>query len=69
MFLANLHDFRSHFLGIGWALSLLNQGLNRFLHVPMHIEELLRVSHTAKLFELAPDSKAAFKILKPETGA
>jgi len=32
---------------------------------PEHIEELLRVSQTVRLFELAPDSKTAFNLLKP----
>jgi anti-anti-sigma factor len=32
---------------------------------PESLEELLRVSHTAKLFEVAADSKAAFTLLKP----
>lgn len=32
---------------------------------PEQIGELLRVSNTAQLFELAPDSKAAYKLLKP----
>ena len=32
---------------------------------PEHIGELLRVSHTAQLFELAADSKVAYKLLKP----
>ena len=33
---------------------------------PEHIAELLEVSQTVKLFELAPDTKAAFELLKPE---
>ena len=32
---------------------------------PEHLQELLRVSQTGKLFELAVDSKAAFKLLRP----
>ena len=32
---------------------------------PEHIQELLQVSQTIKLFEIAPDSKSAFKLLKP----
>ncbi len=32
---------------------------------PEYLQELLKVSHTAKLFELAPDTKAAFEIVKP----
>src|SRR5437660_9787249 len=32
---------------------------------PEHLEELLKVSHTAHLFQLAPDAKAAFKLLQP----
>jgi anti-sigma B factor antagonist len=32
---------------------------------PEHIRELLQVSQTVKLFELADDSKIAFKMLKP----
>ena len=32
---------------------------------PEHIEELLQISQTSKLFELAVDTKAAFKLLKP----
>jgi anti-anti-sigma factor len=32
---------------------------------PEHIEELLRISQTARLFEIAADSKAAFALLKP----
>jgi anti-anti-sigma factor len=31
---------------------------------PEHIEELLRVSQTIRLFEIAPDSKSAFNLLK-----
>jgi hypothetical protein len=33
---------------------------------PEHIEELLRVSQTVRLFELAADSKTAFNLLKPQ---
>jgi anti-anti-sigma factor len=32
---------------------------------PEHLEELLKVSKTAQLFQIAPDTKAAFKLLKP----
>jgi anti-anti-sigma factor len=32
---------------------------------PEHIMELLRISQTARLFEIAADSKAAFELLKP----
>ena len=32
---------------------------------PEHIEELLKVSHTARLFDLYPDTRAAYKKLKP----
>ena len=32
---------------------------------PEHLQDLLKVSHTTRLFELAVDSKAAFKLLKP----
>ena len=34
---------------------------------PEHLAELLKVSHTAHLFELATDTKAAFKSLKPKS--
>jgi anti-anti-sigma regulatory factor len=33
---------------------------------PEHMKDLLEVSQTVKLFELAADSKAAFKLLEPD---
>ena len=32
---------------------------------PEHLQELLRVSQTGRLFEMAVDTKAAYKLLKP----
>ena len=43
-----------------------DRGGRLVLSHPEHIQELLDVSQTAKLFEIAPDSKAAMKLLKPE---
>src|SRR3954464_15708247 len=54
-------------LGMLLALQMKLKGLGgrMVLSHPEHIAELLHVSKTAKLFELAADSKAALALLKP----
>ena len=55
---------------LGMLISLQKQmkeiGGRMVISHPEHIAELLQVSQTAKLFELAVDTKAAFKLLKPD---
>src|SRR2546421_10229328 len=63
----NVHHVGSSTLGMMLAMrkKMAELGGQLIISHPENIAELLRVSHTAKLFDLAPDSKAAFKMLKP----
>jgi anti-anti-sigma factor len=67
----NVHHVSSSTLGMLIALrkKMSEIGGKLIISHPEQIDELLRVSHTHRLFEFAPDSKAAFKMLKPDASA